>query len=514
MNLETQIAHIPLHAIAPDPAQPRRTFAEDALQELAASLRDLGVIQPIVVRPFLLVPGEQVDIAAPTYRIIAGERRWRAAHLAGLSEIPAVVRTDLSDADIAVLQIVENLQRAELTLPELAAGCSTLISHFQQQINAGALPAGTSALALAAERLGKSKSWVSKRAGITRLRPEVRALVDDGVIVDVELAHGIDQVFEYNVEQGDDLLDWAAHPESFGGALTRGVVAEQLSEVKKRSEFAQQRRAQTALATAEAQRAQRAATPLAGGDLFTPEETPNPPAAKAAPVKTESSIEREIRLRAEAWAEIAPECRKHAREQRSAILAALTEQLGEAGEGFAFSIGLPEHYSAYDAPATAGANDYTVDVKGDTQHAGALLEALNPAHGILVNIRVPVAQVRAIEQIIGTPLRISECLRIKGRALIAAARQIRAANTELANRAEAEDAQAGIAKFLAEKTRHEPGSRVKSADLYAAYAVWCEAQQRPPVPATSNAWGAAIAAAGIQKIRSNGWRYLDLAIES
>lgn len=109
------VQDIPLGMIFPDPNQVRREFDEEALQQLAESIREHSVIQPIVVRP--------VDkTGAAPYELIAGERRWRASQLAGKETIPAVIRADLIGQDVSVLQILENLQRQDLSLSETAAG--------------------------------------------------------------------------------------------------------------------------------------------------------------------------------------------------------------------------------------------------------------------------------------------------------------------------------------------------------------------------------------------------------
>ncbi len=96
---------LPIEIIRPNPGQPRRAFDSEELAELAASIRERGVIQPILVRPAPQALGE--------YQIIAGERRWRAAQLAGLHVIPALVR-DLGDLEVMEIALIENIQRADL----------------------------------------------------------------------------------------------------------------------------------------------------------------------------------------------------------------------------------------------------------------------------------------------------------------------------------------------------------------------------------------------------------------
>jgi ParB family chromosome partitioning protein len=103
VSARSGLASLPVASIEPHPDQPRRHFAEDALEELAASIRARGVIQPIIVRP---LPGG-------TYQLIAGERRWRAAQRAQIHEIPALIR-DLDDREVMALALIENIQREDL----------------------------------------------------------------------------------------------------------------------------------------------------------------------------------------------------------------------------------------------------------------------------------------------------------------------------------------------------------------------------------------------------------------
>ncbi|MCH5187233.1 MAG: ParB/RepB/Spo0J family partition protein [Oscillospiraceae bacterium] len=143
--------------IEPDPDQPRKLFEQEQLQELADSIAEHGVIQPIIV-----VSGEN-----GYYRIIAGERRWRAAKIAGLSEIPVIVR-DYSDAQAAEISLIENLQREDLNPIEEAMGYKSLIDRFgltQDKIS---------------ERVGKSRSNVANMLRLLNLDPELQAYVRGG----------------------------------------------------------------------------------------------------------------------------------------------------------------------------------------------------------------------------------------------------------------------------------------------------------------------------------------------
>jgi ParB family chromosome partitioning protein len=148
---------IPIEEIHPSPGQPRHHFDDARLEELAASIRVQGIIQPLIVR------------ARPDggYELIAGERRWRAAQRAGLHDVPAVVR-DVAPTQAFEMALVENLQREDLNPLEEAAGYQRLMSEFgytQEQLS---------------ERVGKDRSTVANALRLLRLPEPVRALVAEG----------------------------------------------------------------------------------------------------------------------------------------------------------------------------------------------------------------------------------------------------------------------------------------------------------------------------------------------
>jgi ParB family transcriptional regulator, chromosome partitioning protein len=150
---------LPVDRLQPNPDQPRRTFRDSELQDLADSLREHGVIQPIIVRP----AAGQPDL----YQIVAGERRWRAALLAGLDAVPVVVRdyTDLQTLEVA---LIENIQRSDLNPIEEATGFAALIDRFghtQEQLG---------------QALGKSRSHVANQLRLLTLPAEVQSLVTAG----------------------------------------------------------------------------------------------------------------------------------------------------------------------------------------------------------------------------------------------------------------------------------------------------------------------------------------------
>ena len=156
---QEQITVLPLQKIEPNPKQPRRTFDPDALQSLADSIAEHGVVQPLAVR----------DAGNGYYQIIAGERRWRAARLAGLTELPVVV-LDADDQTVMELALIENLQRQDLNPMEEAEGYRVLMEEYgltQEQ---------------AAARVGKSRPAVTNALRLLALPDEVRAMVEEGTL--------------------------------------------------------------------------------------------------------------------------------------------------------------------------------------------------------------------------------------------------------------------------------------------------------------------------------------------
>ena len=147
---------VPVGELVPNPAQPRSQIAAEDLEGLAASIAARGVIEPIVVRP-----------QAGRFQIIAGERRWRAARLAGLARVPVVVR-DASDEDVGLLALVENLQREDLNPIEEALA-------FRRLADAGGMTHG----AIASE-VGRSRTAVTNTLRLLELTPQVRRLVETG----------------------------------------------------------------------------------------------------------------------------------------------------------------------------------------------------------------------------------------------------------------------------------------------------------------------------------------------
>ena len=149
--------YLPISMVESCSSQPRKSFDEASLAELAESIREHGIIQPLTVR----------KLATGYYQIIAGERRWRAARIAGLQEVPAIV-IEADDRKAAELAMIENLQREDLNPMEEAAGFQALIENYHMTQEE------------AAQRVGKSRSAVTNALRLLGLTPAVRKLVEEG----------------------------------------------------------------------------------------------------------------------------------------------------------------------------------------------------------------------------------------------------------------------------------------------------------------------------------------------
>lgn len=156
---EKSIITLSINEVEPNREQPRKEFNESALSELSKSIEKNGVIQPILVRP----------VAGGAYQIVAGERRWRASRMAGLTEIPVVIR-EMSDEEAAVFALIENLQREDLNPVEEAQGIRSLIEEFGMTQEE------------AADRVGKSRTAVTNTLRLLKLPENILSMVAKGKI--------------------------------------------------------------------------------------------------------------------------------------------------------------------------------------------------------------------------------------------------------------------------------------------------------------------------------------------
>ena len=163
IHSDNRIEYIAVSKLIVNPFQPRKIFNEEALQELAESIKEHGIIQPIVVRK-----------KEKKYEIIAGERRFRATKLAGLKEIPAIVK-EMTEQQMMEVAILENLQREDLTPIEEAEAYSSLIENLNFTQDA------------LAKRLGKSRPHIANHIRLLQLPEDVRKLMNEGVL---SMGHG------------------------------------------------------------------------------------------------------------------------------------------------------------------------------------------------------------------------------------------------------------------------------------------------------------------------------------
>jgi len=160
---QSELQNLPIEWLQPGKYQPRKDMSQDALEELASSIRAQGVIQPIVVRP----------VGPDRYEIIAGERRWRASQLAGLAEVPCMLK-DVPDEAAVAIALIENIQREDLNAMEEAVALQRLLSEFElthQQV---------------ADAVGKSRTTVTNLLRLNQLADEVKTLLEHG---DIEMGH-------------------------------------------------------------------------------------------------------------------------------------------------------------------------------------------------------------------------------------------------------------------------------------------------------------------------------------
>ena len=155
------LTSLPIELIKPNPLQPRKNFSKEALNELAASIKDRGILQPIIVRPVKNKDNE--------WEIIAGERRWKAAQLAGFHEVPVSVK-DIKDEDVAIIALIENIQRENLSPIEEALGYKRLMNKFsitQEELGS---------------KMRRSRAYITNFIRLLSLPEEVQKLLAEKLI--------------------------------------------------------------------------------------------------------------------------------------------------------------------------------------------------------------------------------------------------------------------------------------------------------------------------------------------
>jgi len=175
--ISSELQQLPVEFLKPGKYQPRKDMSQEALEDLASSIRAQGVIQPIVVRP----------IAKNQFEIIAGERRWRASQLAQLAEVPCIVK-DVPDEAAVAIALIENIQREDLNAMEEAVALERLLNEFSlthQQV---------------ADAVGKSRASVTNLLRLNQLNDDVKLLLEHG---DIEMGHARALLALKDAEQSD-----------------------------------------------------------------------------------------------------------------------------------------------------------------------------------------------------------------------------------------------------------------------------------------------------------------------
>ena len=198
-----------IDAIQPDPNQPRKDIDEKTLNQLADTIKEHGVLQPIVIR--------QVDEG---YIIIAGERRWRASQIAGLTKIPAILR-DVSEESLLAIQLIENLQRDSMLPLDEALAIEKMIKEFELS--------GSEI----ASAIGKTPAYVSLRRKLLKLPPVILTLAEEGTSRDAELLCLLGDFWKLNPERAGYYIE---NPELMNRTTLRGEVKEAKDAKKKTKE--------------------------------------------------------------------------------------------------------------------------------------------------------------------------------------------------------------------------------------------------------------------------------------
>lgn len=539
-----QLQSLQLSLLAPDAYQIRKHFDAESLQSLADSLKQNGMIQPIVVRPRAEGEPDYAGVRSFDYKIIAGERRYRAAKLAGIEHVPVIVRHDLASADITVIQVLENLQREDLSLAETCAGVAKLVEQL--------------GFAKTCEQLGKSEAWVSKHAGVMKLPDAIKKLIGDGKIESVDVAKELATLSEISPKKAEwmlrrldpnILLAPTAPDAEEGEDEDAGLLAEDEDDddgevyyegrlVKLESltpeqlEHYQLRRAR---------HAQRAPTRSeirlevleAKAELHKKQEAKERKAAEKAAIKADPALlKKAAKEKAEAEKRKGIQLRiEKATEYCNALADKLTVELNEAC-GFAkpkrnsyswtgdvvIEVRRP-HFSTYDQrepPAAAESANYTLDLSGKFDQIATAAKLLAPEGSFDVQFHgeVTLLEAKKLAEVLGHRVRFSMRENRTGKKLVATlagAKGEGKGQIAVVASAEATDPH-GIAAFVKACVRKNrvPTRRIAPAELHAAYVTWCKAQKRDAIPIKHNAWGKGIAAAGIEKVRSNGFWYVGI----
>lgn len=521
---------VELDLLAPDPNQVRKHFDEESLKSLSDSIKANGLVQPIVTRPK----------ADGGLEIVAGERRWRAATMAGIEKVPTIVREDLAGKDLTVLQVLENLQREDLTLAETCAGVARLVEEI--------------GFAKACEQLGKSEAWVSKHASVMKLPDAVKQLVSAGKIESVDVAKDLGTLIilapkkaenllqridptarlypsspgaedeedeDLDDQDGDDEVYYQGKyykrdeltPEQLEHAQlryaryarppTRNEIRFEVLDAKAKVEEKHQKKI-----AAQAERARISADPKLQKQ------------ADRERAKKDAEREKQKGLRERITAAI--EFIGKFEEEATQVLAKLGGFKAPKKTSYGFErdtpirVEGPHIYQGQtrEPPASAAAAHYQVHCFGTFEQIAICAKLLQPEPKLQMQLdssTLTIVEAKKIAEIFGGRAKFRFDVQYTGAKLNAVWRAL-SEKDEPAWKSKADTDP--IARFLSERTRKAtPAHKIKSSDLHAAFLAWCKTNKvKDPAALRSNQWGAAIAAAGIEKMRSDGMQYIGIKL--
>ncbi|PPE75446.1 hypothetical protein C3942_00695 [Solimonas fluminis] len=496
-TLDYQLVKAQINQLRPYAKQLRKLFNPEALQELADSIRAQGVVQPIVIRT--AKPGADGTKTIEPWEIIAGERRWRAAQLAGLDGIPAIVRDDLSDTDVEILHLVENLQRASLTLIETCDGAAKLVAlvGFDE----------------ACKQAGQTPAWMSRHSRLGELDERIQALVEEGKVTSMEMAHDLQQLKGYDAVQFGKTLGDFEGGYAWSRPPTRQQLRDRVKDAKEAFELRQER--------IEAKRKERE--------------------------ELKKKIAADPTLKAKLAADKAkdPETRRKEREVKVKALNAEGERIGEELTmkflqlaGFDLSkpkkgrrvdlpvkVDLASRYTTYGGevlPENAESSKYSVNFCGGIDTIAPALNIVAPGSKVDLEhdelYQITQEEARKIEKAIGRPL----IWRHYGDDLTA--KKIRAlidgvGDKKVAKPAAKAGQNSSVFDFLAASCVKKKGSNIQAAEMHEEYSTWCKEQGRAaeilPLKGGTNEFGNAIAKAKIKRHRTKaGFVYLDIEFKA
>lgn len=510
-------AEIPLGQITPDPNQPRKVFDELFLAELADSIKQNGLIQPIVVRHTPPATDGQTHICP--YQIIAGETRWRASSIAGLATIPAIIRTDLSDADIVVMQVLENLQRRDLSLIETCEGITRLVQAI--------------GFDKAVAQTGKSKTWVSRHSTLAELPPQVLDLVKANKIDSVDVAKDLAQLVQLDKKAGALMVGRMAgtvttygspiNPEQTGSLDDEELTDEERQEERDRLERITRppTRAEirTELSTAKAQQERKeaaaAAVQVAKAD---PAALEAKEAAKKLAEKAKADNQRRLQFMAQK--------NDFEQVQTTELCAALgikgskRQDHGWSHQEPAFINCRENLYPGSSVPAKFDSMKFQLLFN---RADAAMLSKLKSAGFTSVirahfeyNLELSQHQAEALEKLLGQKaVHFTTYIDCKAAEVPKLIERFKATRDKPQGvPGIARKTMSSIEQFLySDAVIDKHGGQIKAGDLHAAYATWCEKKKLTALSLNSNEYGAAFTEMQIEKKRlKTGWHYLDIAL--